>query len=164
MATSDGWFIEQRAESLAIVLLTRFPVTVTRETRVDGGLDLRVVIDPDKPGLREFGLEVKGTKHIRQIVDQHNCIRQQALRASRGMLEECPFPVALMIFDVTTDKGFFGWLLAPVIRGAKAGLVKSDPISVEPATNAQIDKTLSQVREWYSAGPWRLDKASVHHR
>jgi hypothetical protein len=165
MTRSPAWFIGQRAEGLAVVLLTRFPVTLSREADHTGQRpDLRVLVDPEKPGLREFGVEIKGTMHIRHVVDEHHCVRPQVLRASRRMLEECPFPVALMVFDVATDAGFFGWLLTPVIKGGKAGLLKADPVSVEPATNERIANALSQIREWYAAGPWRMDKAVAHHR
>jgi hypothetical protein len=57
MASSKEWFIASRAENLAIVLLTRFPVTVAREPDIDRGIDLRVIIDPEKPGLREFSVQ-----------------------------------------------------------------------------------------------------------
>jgi hypothetical protein len=164
MAPSKTWFIAQRAEDLAIVLLTRFPVTVTREADIGRGPDLRVVIDPDKPGFREFAVEIRGTMRLHDVVDEHDCVRPQLLRASQRMLKDCPFPVAIMVFDVATDAGFFGWLLTPVIQGGKAGLVKAEPVSVEPATNERIANALSQIRDWYGARPWRMDKAVAHHR
>ncbi len=163
MASSKEWFIVSRAEDLAIVLLTRFPLTVTRETDIDRGIDLRVIVDPKKLGLREFGVEVKGTTRILDFVDQHNRLRPQILRASQRMLEHCPFPVALMVFDVATDTGLFGWLVAPVIQQGKAGLTTSDPVLLEPATNERIANALAEVREWYIARPWRIDKALADH-
>jgi hypothetical protein len=162
MASSKEWFIASRAENLAIVLLTRFPVTVAREPDIDRGLDLRVIVDPEKPGLREFGVQIKGTTRILEFVDQHHRVRPQILRASRRMLEDCPFPVALMVFDVATDTGLFGWLLAPVIQQGKAGLATSAPVPIESATNERIANALAEVREWYSARPWRIDKAVAH--
>lgn len=163
MASSKEWFVVSRARDLAIVLLTRFPVTVARETDIDRGMDLRVSVDPEKPGLREFGVEVKGTTRVHEFVDQHNRVRPQILRASRRMLEDCPFPVALMVFDVATDPELFGWLLAPVIRQGKAGLATSDPVLVELATNERLANALAEIREWYSARPWRIDKAVSSH-
>lgn len=162
MATSKAWFVEQRAENLAIVLLTRFPVVVTREPD-DRGLDLRVLLDAPKPGLREFGVEVKGTTQLRQLVDERNNLRRTALRASQRAVQDCPFPVALMVFDVATDAGLFGWLLAPVIREGKAGLAKPEPLSLDSATNERIAEALSEVRAWYDARPWRIDKEVAHH-
>ncbi len=159
MTSSEAWFVGDRAENLAIVLLTRFPVSVRRETDNHQGLDLRVVVDPDKPGFREFGIEIKGATRISQLVDQHHRVRAAAIRASRQVLKDCPFPVALMMFDVTRDEGFFGWLLAPVVSGAQAGLTEVDPVSVEPATNETIAHALSQIRDWYKAGPWRIRKS-----
>src|SRR5260370_12263229 len=85
MAPSKTWFIEQRAEDLAIVLLTRFPVTVTLEADIGRGPDLRVVIDPDKPGFREFAVEVRGTTRLHDVVDEHDCVRPEVLRASQRM-------------------------------------------------------------------------------
>ncbi len=156
MTSSEAWFVGDRAQNLAIVLLTRFPVSVKRETNNDRGLDLRAAVDPDKPGFREFGVEIKGTTRISQLVDQHHHVHAERIRASRRLLKDCPFPVAVMVFDVTTDEGFFGWLLAPVVSGARAGLAEVDPVSVEPATNETIAQALSQVRNWYKAGPWRI--------
>jgi len=162
VASSKEWFIASRAEDLAIVLLTRFPVTVTRERDIHRGIDLRVLVDPEKPGLREFGVEVKGTTRIHEFVDQHNRVRPQMLRASMRKLEDCPFPVALMVFDVATDTGLFGWLLAPVIQQSKTGLATSAPVLIESATNKRIANALAEVREWYRARPWRIDKAVAH--
>jgi len=78
------------------------------------------------------------------------------------MLEDCPFPVALMVFDVATDTALFGWLLAPVIQQGKAGLATSAPVPIESATNERIANALAEIREWYSARPWRIDKAVAH--
>src|SRR5713101_6916806 len=71
MASSEEWFVGERAENLAIVLLTRFPVSVTRDNKNSRGADLRVTLDPHKPGFREFGVEIKGTTYIRQLFGQH---------------------------------------------------------------------------------------------
>ena len=154
MASPRNWFVEQRAEDLAIVLLTRFPVSVTREVNGGRGLNLRVTVDP--PGVHEFGVEIKGSMQIRNLVDQHHRVLPQAIRGFRSMLKDCPFPVAIMVFDVKTDNGFFGWLLAPVISESQAGLTEVDPVSVEPATDDAISRALSQIREWYRARPWRV--------
>lgn len=156
MASPRNWFVGQRAEDLAVVLLTRFPVSVTREVNGGRGLDLRITVDPDKPGVREFGVEIKGTMQIRHFVDQRQRVLPEAIRGSRRMLKDCPFPVALMVFDVKTDNGFFGWLLAPVISESQAGLTEVAPVSVEPATDDAIFRALSQIREWYRSRPWRV--------
>jgi hypothetical protein len=67
-----------------------------------------------------------------------------------------------MVFDVATDTGLFGWLLAPIIQHGKAGLATSSPLLMESATNERIAKALAEIREWYSARPWRIDKAVAH--
>jgi hypothetical protein len=166
MPASKGWFVEQRVSGPCRCpsLLTRFPVTVTREANAGRGPDLRVVVELEKPGLREFAVEVKGTTRIRDLVDDRDCICPHVLRAVQRMLGECPFPVALLVFDVATDAGFFGWVLAPVVRKGKAGLVMADTVSVDPATNERIAEALSQIREWYAARPWRMDKTVAHYR
>ena len=159
MASSEAWFVSERAENLAIVLLTRFPVHVTRETAAERSLDLRVAIDPDGPGPREFGVILKGSTHIGQLVDDY----PQIALAAQKTLKGCVFPVAFLAFDVTTDDGFFGWLLAPAITEDGARLVETESFSLEPATNDRIANALSEIRQWYEARPLRTEKVRKLH-
>ena len=164
MATSEPWYVSERAESLAFVLLTGFPVQVKREAERDKGLDLRVVVDPKKQGLREFGVEVKGTTRIDTLFSNDYRVRPQLIRAARKQLRGYIFPVALLLFDVTTDEGFFGWLLQPVVTPDGARLEEPDPISMQMATNARIEKALSEVRDWYEARPLRMNGKAANSR
>ncbi len=154
MASSEAWFVSQRAESLAIILLTEFPVRVTKEADPDRGLDLRVIVDPEKPRLWEFGVAIKGTTHIHQLVD-HDKVRPQVVRSAQKLLKGCVFPVALLVFDVATDEGLFGWLLKPEIPAVEARLLEPKTVRLERATKQRIARALSEVRRWYEARPLR---------
>jgi hypothetical protein len=164
MRASEPWFVSQRAVNLAIVVLTRFNhVHVFKEDGVHRKLDLRVGVDFNKPGVREFGVLLKGSTEVEQTLDRYRK-GTKFLREERRKLKDCIFPVALMVFDVTTDEGFFGWLLAPVLTSEGARLTEPEPIALDRATNRRIEKALGEVRSWYDARPLRMDHPAAADR
>jgi hypothetical protein len=157
MNSSEPWYVSERAENLAIVLLTSFSVLVKRESDRSRGIDLRVVIDPKKTGLREFGVEVKGTTRIDSYLSEDFHVRAKVLRPTSKALKGYIFPVALMLFNVITDEGFFGWLLAPKVTTRGPLLEEPDAISLAMATNDCLESAFSDVRRWYDARPLRTN-------
>jgi hypothetical protein len=148
-------FLEQRALSLATVLLTRHPeVTVLSEAR-DVGYDLEVRITSE--GVfrgRIFAIELKARRAINDIgtrTDPMHVRLKDPLRRTltEGMkrLKDLPFPLLYMVFAMDTDRAFFGWLREPDATTAKLGTPSVGVAeSWSDDTHRQI---VERVNAWY---------------
>jgi len=146
--------VSERAVNLAIVLLTRFHAVHVERAYSDSGYDLRVLVDFNKPNAGEFGVRLEG--YIGPILNDGRA-DSQFIEAARKSLKGCDFPVALLEFDVKSDKGRFGWLLAPKVIAHRAQLEETETVSLEPATNQRIQGALEEFRRWHKV---RLSQAN----
>ena len=146
MGSKQQWFVSKRAENLAIVLFTRFGSVRVDRAYPDSGFDLRVVVDYNKPHAGEFGVRLEG------YIGHNDRVRSQFVRAAKKAIRRSDIPVAILVFDVANDKGLFGWLRVPVVKGdGSADLDWTDDLSLKPATNQRIADALSEFRQWYKA-------------
>lgn len=111
-----GGIAEERATSLAIMLLTRARGVEVQRSR-SLGLDLEVYLP--KPG-RVFAVEVKARLNEKTLgtFAGYGRLRlsselRTSLRKKRERLGDCPFPVLVICFAMQSDAGFFGWLRDP---------------------------------------------------
>ncbi len=156
---SDPWYLAQRAEQLATVLLTRIEkISVARSSR-DEGLDLLATITNGHAGGRMFGVEVKGSLDINDLIETDGTIRKALAQSLIARLGEYPFPVAVMLFGMQADDGYFGWVLAPSpqIGTATPTLQTPSPLRAERITDDLLRRAVREVEDWYDA---RRRKAS----
>lgn len=104
------YFIHQRAESLAMVYLTRSKDLLIERTRVNNGIDMLITILQDNlPTGRIFGIEVKGLdKAFKDI--QQEALWILSKEQKKDYVQELPFPLCLMVFTMDDDKGYYRWL------------------------------------------------------
>jgi hypothetical protein len=147
-------FLEERAMSLATVLLTRHPrVLVTQSIRFEG-FDLQVKITHgNRFSGRVFAVVVKARKKLdgigRRVGDSRVRMRAdlaKALTNSAHAASHLPFPLLFMAFTMDSDSAFFGWLREP------SSAARLDTPNVEFATewkNRTHDDVIRIVEAWY---------------
>src|SRR6202034_740239 len=112
MTPADSWYVEQRAQSMAVVLLTRLPyVRVEQGTSVDHGVDFLGTLN-GRAG-RRFGVELKATRHLSSVIDQEGILTKAMAANARRAIGECSFPVGVLVVDVVDDTLRFGWVRKP---------------------------------------------------
>jgi hypothetical protein len=155
MAIKDAELTHLRAESLAIVYLTRHPdLLVDRYDRPDSGMDLLVTIAPEGRATgRLFGVKVKGisrsTNGYRADAIPYSAVSDHAIKK----LTEVPFPVCLFVFEMYSDQGFWLWGREPrVAEDNRRDLVNGNPKELAPLTRETISSLVEYVNRWYDAG------------
>jgi Domain of unknown function (DUF4365) len=148
MTDNTAWYVTERAEQLAIMLLTRMAnLRISREVR-EQGLDLVVTIESGNLAERSFGIEVKATKKMRSLVNSNGMVKKEvAVRLSQRARAHS-FPVGVLIVDVVSDIARFGWILKP----ESTGPMFTGNIHTDVATNDIMRRTLEEVTRWYDRG------------
>src|SRR5262245_25350835 len=146
---AEPWYFAERAEQLATMILTRNrEVLIERRPHSKAGIDLLVTLRDRNVQGRLFGVEVKGTPKISLVIDANHVLRRSAKLAPEAVVDY-PFPVLLMLFDMSTDAGFAGWLLEPTIRARHASLHRPPQVAVVPVNDDFMRQALDTVRRWY---------------
>ena len=145
---SEPWYLAERAEQLALVRLTRFGHVTVSHSPDDQGLDLLATVG--KPG-RVFGVVVKAATAVRDLIAPDGAVRNSLTTELNEPLSDYPFPVALMLFDMRSDEGWFCWLLAPVVDAQTTRLQRADGPNAVPATDEVVRSALAAVEAWYDA-------------
>jgi hypothetical protein len=149
-------FLEERAVSLATVLLTRHPGVLVTQSLTSEGFDLHVKIaHGNRFSGRLFAVVVKARKKLdgigRRVGGNRVKLRAElikALTSSAQATRDLPFPLLFMVFTMDSDSAFFGWLREP------SGTARLDTPKVEFATEwtsgTHVD-VIGTVEEWYDA-------------
>ncbi|XXT17267.1 hypothetical protein WME94_44280 [Sorangium sp. So ce429] len=157
MAKSEPWFVADRAETQAALLWGELPILIGHKRPNERDLDLRILIDPEKTTVAEFGVVIKGALNLGDILTRAMTVRAEVQNRLRKQVAECEFPVALMVVDVRSRDTYFGWLLAPSFsRSGAAVLDTVERSHVEPATGDCLRRAIEDVRQWY-----RIHRASI---
>jgi hypothetical protein len=147
-------FLEQRARSLATVLLTRDSRATVMIPHNDTGYDLEVHLSSNGGfSGRMFAVELKARRSISEIGSRrdHTHIRlnkplQLALTKHVNQLQDLPFPLLYLIFAMDTDYAYFGWLREP---GAGKRL-QTPPVTIaERWSHDTHVKITAKVDTWY---------------
>jgi hypothetical protein len=150
MKVNGAWLLEQRALHLAIVHLSRRDDLSISEPKDESGIDLLVTIEQaGKVTGRMFGVVVKASRSLSgKPVGHENQFKLQLSIPS--MPEELPFPLALFVFNMADDEGYFRWLLAPVLTTENTPplLLNLENIFTK-ISPVSIDSVIAQVNRWY---------------
>ena len=118
-------FVAERAESLAIIHLTRRPdLIVRREIRaVDRVMDLLVEIaEPGaSPGWKKFGVYLQGTKTPVTVSDANRKLTF-SLRRFFNDHGEPAIPFCLFYFTMEDNQGYFTWVAEPMVDEGRSRL------------------------------------------
>jgi hypothetical protein len=150
METTAPWYIEKRAESLAIVYLTRRDDLIISQPTLDKGLDFLITITKDGISSgRLFGVEVKATVSTSGLI-QHNDIIKLKTNINTYFFRDFPFPVCLFFFTLDNDKAYYKWILEPNINESNnVCLIFNENKELKKLDDKEIANIISRVNSWY---------------
>jgi hypothetical protein len=142
--------IDKRAHALAVMLLTRRKDLLIEEVKDDIGLDYIVRFYTEgKDGLREFGVQLKGTLAAATKDDADNvlCPSMQQ-RKQYG-----PFvrPVCLFLFTMDNDEGWYTWVAEPIEVDGKALLRSCAEPDCQQLDKRALREIIDRVDGWHDA-------------
>jgi hypothetical protein len=148
MSNPQPWFVEERAEHLAMMHLTRRDDLRVARHRDASGLDFLVTIL--NGGLfsgRQFGVVLKarmaGQKPPR--MDTGTIFREQA------RFRDVPFPVCMFFFSLDTDRGYYRWIAEPRTEDGTATLDLPGQMLFSELDPASLATIIGRVNAWYDA-------------
>lgn len=153
MQTHEPWYLGERAEHLAMVLLTSFDGVRVERLTAGKGIDLLVSVASPVGGGRVFGVEVKGVRRLSAIADQNGRVRESCVEQLAKIAGDSPYPVGLLAFDMSDDSAYFGWYLAPAFEhdGHRASVVPTDEIRLQQIRPDDVQTLAAEVSDWYDA-------------
>jgi len=142
--------IEKRARALALMVLTRREDLLIEEVTDDIGLDLIIRFHTEgKDGLREFGVQVRGTGT--------SATKSEADAVLRTSLQELkrygPFlrPSCLFLFAMANDSGWYTWVAEPIAEDGQALLRRCADPDCRPLDKRGLNEIVDAGDEWYDA-------------
>ena len=150
MPEDRDWFITERSEALASLILTsRSDLNVRSENKQDDGVDFVVALkEPENvPTTQLFVVQVKGTLSSDQG-DWTEHVKQLYKKGSAFYLPACVFVV-----NVRTNDAAFAWVAEPHVKSDGVGLNFFEHPDFHPLDNAAVDQIVNRVRQWYDAMP-----------
>lgn len=150
---NDRWFVGERSEALAGVLLTsRKDVRVRDERQHDDGLDFLVEIETSDPlSTQLFLVEVKGTTSSDANDWGPNVDQLFGRRGSPIYL-----PVCVFVVNVRENKAFYAWVAEPQIEAKGATLRFPEKAAFRPLDPAAVSGIVDRVKAWYDVLPRQL--------
>jgi len=151
--TREPWFVEERSEALAGVLLTsRKDVRVRDERKHDGGLDFLVEIETGDPlSAQLFVVQVKGATS-----SDPNDWMQEVKPLFRGLGSLIYQPVCVFVVNVRENKAFYAWVAEPQVEAKGATLRFHETGPFHPLDPPAVSDIIDRVKAWYQALPNQL--------
>jgi hypothetical protein len=152
-STNESWFLAERSEALAGLLLTsQKDVRVRDEQKHDGGLDFLVQIDADDPlSTQLFVVQVKGTTSSNQ-----NDWMQNVKQLFRGRGSPIHLPVCVFVVNVRENKAFYAWVAEPQVEAKGATLRFHETGTFHPLDPTAVSDIIDRVKTWYDVLPKQL--------
>jgi hypothetical protein len=143
-------FLAERVRALATVYLTRRD-DLRIETKEGLGLDFLVyILKEEDPSQRPFGVLLRA-EMAPVTPEQANALLHPSVSSFRE-LGTFPYPVCLFFFTMRDDKGYFTWLLEPLVNGqGKPRLRARSEADCKPLDREAIDRIVATVDHWYDA-------------
>jgi hypothetical protein len=139
------WYLEERAEALALVHLTRRNDLRVTKLNDDYGVDLLVEISRDDlPTGRMFGVILRARLSPRELskFDQINT----------RFTQDVPFPLCLFAFVMENDAAYYRWIKQPLVsREGFHSLAFNHSEQLNPLTKESMDQIVHEVEQWYNA-------------
>lgn len=152
MKTTAPWYIGRRAESLAIVYLTRRDDLIISQPTPNQGLDFLITITKDGVYTgRLFGVEVKATDSTSNLKKHNDILKLDKKRLSiLEKFKDLPFPVCLFFFILENDQGYSKWILEPKIDGERqVKLHFNEDDDLKKLDDKEIANIISSINSWY---------------
>jgi hypothetical protein len=152
-STNEPWFVAERSEALAGVLLTsRKDVRVRDERRHDRGLDFLVEIDTGDPlSTQVFVVQVEGATS-----SDPNDWMQNVKQLFRGTGSPIYLPVCVFVVNVRENEAFYAWVAEPQVEAKGATLRFHETGSFHPLDATAVSDIIDRVKGWYQVLPNQL--------
>jgi hypothetical protein len=153
MATApDPWYVTERSEALAGVLLTsRSDVRIWKKTQLDDRLILHVALDASDPlAPPSFVVQVKGT----MSADPNEWVAKVEPWFQHPHKPNW-LPSCVFVINVRENKAHYAWLVEP-LDDHPAGLKSFLAPTFQPLDAAAVDQIVERVKAWYQALPRQL--------
>lgn len=149
MNTAEPWYLGQRAEALAMVLLTARDDLRIRQVNDAHGLDLVVeLIQDGRATGRVLGIQLLARVEPVDIPDGSADIPDIAVLDTLRNT----FPVCGFLFTMRDEHAYYYWLSEPVIaeeQGPK--LRQPSTVTLRPLNRESLGELLQAVNRWYEA-------------
>ncbi|SIO58309.1 protein of unknown function [Singulisphaera sp. GP187] len=151
--TSEPWFVAERSEALAGLLLTsRKDVRIRQERKLDTGLDFIVEIATDDPlSIQQFVVQVKGTTS-----SNPSDWMQDVKQLFRGPGSPVYLPVCAFVVNVRDNKAVYAWVAEPLVEANGVKLQFHEQGDFQPLDTAAVGEIIDRVKAWYEALPRQL--------
>ena len=152
-STNEPWFVAERSEALAGVLLTsRKDVCIRDERKHDSGLTFLVEICTADPlSTQLFVVQVKGTTS-----SDPNDWMQDVKPHFRGPGSPIYLPVCVFVVNVRENKAFYAWVAEPQLEAKGATLRFHESGTFHPLDSAAVSDIIDRVKAWYHVLPNQL--------
>ncbi len=141
-------FIDERAEHLAVVYLTRRQDLVIERMKADYGLDILITILQDKlPTGRVFGVQVKGRDKAFKDIQE---LSLSFTGKETNYFQDIPFPVCIFLFNMEDDKGYYRWIRYPLAESNQL-LHSIEQDKWHSLDEYEIEQIVDDVNAWYNA-------------
>jgi len=104
--TSQSWVDARRAESMAVLLLSRIPGCYVSKAEPDSAFDFLLSFPSDGHSL---AVEIKGVKHPPEKTFEIRYSRRDA-----AAIDRLGVPLLLLLIDVDKGNSFYGWIRPPI--------------------------------------------------
>jgi hypothetical protein len=147
------WFVVERSEALAALLLTsRSDVEVRSKKRQDDGVDFLLAVNEGEAlTTRLFVVQVKGTTSSDQSEWMKGVKELFQPRASTVFL-----PVCVFVVNVRDNHSQYAWVAEPLIEGEQAKLRFPPPAQFRELDPSAVDEIVNRVKAWYDVLPRQL--------
>ena len=151
--TNEPWFVAERSEALAGVLLTsRNDVRVRVERKQDSGLDFLVEIDTGDPlSTQLLVVQVKGTTSP----DPNDWMRN-VKQLFRGPGSPIYLPMCVFVVNVRDNTASYAWVAEPQVEAQRATLRFHESGTFHPLDSTVVNEIIERVKAWYHVLPHQL--------
>jgi hypothetical protein len=152
MREKKNWYIEARAEQLAILYLSRRDDLKITKSYANCGPDFLVSVckDHELTG-RVFGVQIKGIMSLKPISQGLSDGNEIKLNIGKTLvLKDIPFPLCLFAFAMDNDEGYVRWIKEPVVNPeGRPTLLFNKAYLFKKLTKEELDHIVEQVNLWY---------------
>lgn len=157
MPDENVWYLEERAEHLAYVYLSRRKDLIIQKPSTSSDYGVDYLVDLMKNGTytgRMFGVQLKALKSASQARLSPSDGDEARLSLKKvSVPKDIPFPLCLFVFIMETDDGYFRWIKKPVYGGQAPPrlLVEQDDKLFRKLSSATLDDIINEVNNWYDS-------------
>jgi hypothetical protein len=149
MAKQEPWFIRERAEAFASLVLTEHhDVKVRPYAGTDMSIDLLVdVLEAGKSNARMFLVQL--SNHL-DLPDRQEWDKMVFSHLGRNPFER-EHPICVFLIGVRKPEGYYRWVTEPVVHDGRATLNRDGERTWHPLDEKGLARLIEQVNAWYDA-------------